>query len=127
MKNEYPPNELEALRPIKECNAGDELMFLNFTSALNEFVKQRTFKRNIDPRTNERRLYDLAVDLYYNKLTYQEEFDGERKWNHYLIALLPEKIPLGNGTSAVLTDIIAVIRSVLRDGPPPSKVDPMTI
>lgn len=127
MKNEYPPNELEALRPVKECNAGDELMFLNFTSALNEFLKQLSFKRRIDPRTNERRLYDLAVDLYYNKLTYQEEFEGERKWNLYLIDLLPHEIPLGNGSSAPLRAIVKSITDVIKDGPPPSKVDPMTI
>jgi hypothetical protein len=102
MKNEYPPNELESLRPVKECNAGDELMFMNFTSALNEFMKQLLFKRHIDSRTNERRLYDLAVDLFFNKLTYQEEFEGERKWNHYLIELLPKAIPLGNGDTASL-------------------------
>lgn len=127
MQNEYPPNELEALRPVKECNAGDELMFLNFTSALNEFMKQLSFKRHVDPRTNERRLYDLAVDLYFNKLTYQEEFEGERKWNHYLIELLLHEIPLGNGSSAPLRAIVKSITDVIKDGPPPSKVDPTTI
>jgi hypothetical protein len=127
MQNEYPPNELEALRPVKECNAGDELMFLNFTSALNEFMKQLTFKRHIDPRANMRRLYDLAVDLLFNKLTYQEVFEGERKWNHYLIDLLPKSIPLGNGTSAPLKAIVKTITDVIKDGPPPSKIDPMTI
>lgn len=101
-------------------------MFLNFTSALNELVKQRTFKRHIDPRTNERRLYDLAVDLYFNKLTYQEGFEGERKWNHYLLDLLPKAIPLGNGDKASVGEIVKVARSVLRDGPPPSKMDILT-
>lgn len=104
-----PPNELEALRPIKACNNADLLRFLNFTHALSLWHRMRSkyFATDLpDNGTLGIYLREATIDLLH-KVYYLDETTNRWMPDTDFMGLFPKAIPLGGKAYINWKDLIA--------------------
>ena len=95
-KQEDPPNELEALQPVRSCTTSEELRFFNVTAMLNEWAMMAHFRRAMDGRYDAPRFRELSIRLL-DHFFHEAEPGERRKPDRDFWSLFPERIPLGYG------------------------------